>query len=332
MNPASRKSAASSDIDLAPLRSFWHPVEDSAAVGTDPVPTTLLGEDLVLFRSGEGIHALPDCCPHRGTRLSLGRVDGDGHLVCPYHGWAFDSDGCCVRIPAQDGDRPIPSAARTSSYRIQELYGLVWVALDEPTAEVVPYPEFDDDRYRSYLSLRDGWNASAGRFTENGLDVTHFAWVHPGTLGDRDDAESPDIHITTTDFGFEYSYSRESLGGPFAAKGHTIHLNTIQHMPFTRRRELHSPAGHTVQYITARPTRARECEIWMFESRDHQHPEPETYNEFFRTLVEQDRRIVESQRPEMLPVDLTEEIHLKGPDQVAITYRRCLAEAGLPDV
>ena len=43
----------------------------------------------------------------------------------------------------------------------------------------------------------------------------------------------------------------------------------------------------------------------------------------------QDRPIVESQRPEELPLDLAAELHLKGPDAVAVAYRRFLAELGV---
>ena len=71
----------------------------------------------------------------------------------------------------------------------------------------------------------------------------------------------------------------------------------------------------------------------MIESRDHHLTDPiEPYIDFSSQLLEQDRQIVESQRPEMLPIDLTEELHLRGPDQVALTYRRLLADAGVADV
>ena len=320
--------------DLAPLRKYWHPVEDSAAVRSDPVAATLLEEDLVLFRSRGRVHALADCCPHRGTRLSLGWVDEQGCLVCAYHGWAYGPQGQCVRIPSQSDDPGrIPSKARVGAYHAEERYGLVWVALEDPVAGIAPFPEYGDDGYVSYLSLRSSWNASAGRFTENGLDVTHFPWVHPGTLGDRDEAECPEIDIRVTGYGFEYRYSRESLESPFATGGQPIHSLTMHHLPFTRRRVLTSVAGQSVQYVTARPTRARQCEIWMIESRDHHLEDPiEPYIDFSRQLLEQDRQIVESQRPEMLPIDLTEELHLRGPDHVALTYRRLLADAGVADV
>ena len=39
--------------------------------------------------------------------------------------------------------------------------------------------------------------------------------------------------------------------------------------------------------------------------------------------------VVENQRPEELPLDLAEELHLKGPDVVAIAYRRFMAELGV---
>jgi hypothetical protein len=38
----------------------------------------------------------------------------------------------------------------------------------------------------------------------------------------------------------------------------------------------------------------------------------------------QDRAIVESQRPEEVPLDLRDEIHLKVPDLVALSYRKLL--------
>lgn len=43
----------------------------------------------------------------------------------------------------------------------------------------------------------------------------------------------------------------------------------------------------------------------------------------------QDQRIVEEQRPEEVPVDLSEELHVKGPDAIAIEYRRFMAELGV---
>jgi Vanillate O-demethylase oxygenase C-terminal domain len=43
----------------------------------------------------------------------------------------------------------------------------------------------------------------------------------------------------------------------------------------------------------------------------------------------QDQVILEKQRPEELPLDLSAELHIKGPDAVALEYRRMLAELGV---
>ena len=61
-------------------------------------------------------------------------------------------------------------------------------------------------------------------------------------------------------------------------------------------------------------------------------PHPEGYNfdepdtvlqEFEKVIFDQDKRIVESQRPIQVPFDLSEELHLKF-DTVAMNYRRAM--------
>jgi vanillate O-demethylase monooxygenase subunit len=49
--------------------------------------------------------------------------------------------------------------------------------------------------------------------------------------------------------------------------------------------------------------------------------------EFQDRVTEQDRVVVESQRPELLPLDLQAELHLRS-DRMAIAYRKWLREIG----
>ena len=42
--------------------------------------------------------------------------------------------------------------------------------------------------------------------------------------------------------------------------------------------------------------------------------------------------MVESQRPEELPIDLTQELHIRGVDRVSIDYRRWLGEIARSNV
>ena len=52
---------------------------------------------------------------------------------------------------------------------------------------------------------------------------------------------------------------------------------------------------------------------------------------FERVIFGQDQRIVESQRPEQVPFDLADELHLKF-DAVAVAYRRAMRAQGLARV
>ena len=64
-------------------RSLWHPVAQSQEVVTAPLPVQLLEQPLVLWRNAEGlVQAFNDRCPHRGARLSMGRVENN-NLECP---------------------------------------------------------------------------------------------------------------------------------------------------------------------------------------------------------------------------------------------------------
>ena len=73
------------------LLNDWHPVVSLAQLNEKPVlGARLLGEDIVVWRCGAGVNdvlAWQDLCIHRGTRLSLGKAQGDT-LACPYHGCA----------------------------------------------------------------------------------------------------------------------------------------------------------------------------------------------------------------------------------------------------
>ncbi len=56
------------------------------------------GAAVVLVNLGGSIHALADCCLHRGAPLSQGRLRGGG-LVCPWHAWVYDPATGAVRAP-----------------------------------------------------------------------------------------------------------------------------------------------------------------------------------------------------------------------------------------
>jgi 5,5'-dehydrodivanillate O-demethylase oxygenase subunit len=86
------------------LRSFWNPIYHSADLKSGrPVPLRIMSESFTLYR-GEGgeAHLVEARCPHRGTQLSAGHVEGDA-LRCFYHGSATgcrSAPGRCASISA----------------------------------------------------------------------------------------------------------------------------------------------------------------------------------------------------------------------------------------
>jgi vanillate O-demethylase monooxygenase subunit len=81
-------------------KKCWYVAATSDEIGTAPLGRRLLGEDVVLWRSGSGdITAFENRCAHRAFPLSHSTVQGD-QLVCGYHGCTYDTDGKCVYTPA----------------------------------------------------------------------------------------------------------------------------------------------------------------------------------------------------------------------------------------
>jgi len=114
------------------MRRFWQPVLPSSDFTSRPREIRILGEDLLVFRDGEGRPGLiyPRCM-HRGTTLLYGHVEPDG-IRCCYHGWKFAVDGTCLDQPCEPGGGLNRDAARQPWYPVQERYGMVWAYMGPP--------------------------------------------------------------------------------------------------------------------------------------------------------------------------------------------------------
>jgi phenylpropionate dioxygenase-like ring-hydroxylating dioxygenase large terminal subunit len=310
------------------LRHHWHPVARSEGVGAKPVPTTLLDESIVLYRAEGQAVALKDLCIHRGTPLSLGSIEG-ANLVCAYHGWTYGPDGACVRIPSIPSDRPIPRKARVDRYNVEERYGLVWVSLDEPRRPVPDFPEVEDLAYHTYFHDSPNWQTSAARFIENFIDMSHFPWVHGGLLGDRQKPITPDYIIEHRNGEMFFEAESQTPKERQAPGGERIAMRIVPPFAVVFDRILQDGGRYVVTVIAA-PLSSKESRLYKFVSRNYELDRPdESFRAFSEVVMDQDRLMVEKQRPEELPLDLSAEMHIKGPDNVAVEYRRILAELGL---
>jgi phenylpropionate dioxygenase-like ring-hydroxylating dioxygenase large terminal subunit len=317
------------------LRRFWHPVAWADEVGEAPIAARLLDEPIVLVRLDGDVRAFKDLCAHRGTALSLGWVD-DGQLACAYHGWTYDSHGVCTRIPSSHGTN-IPRKARLTPFASAEHAGLIWVALDDPVMPLPDFPEWADDTYRKIKIPQYDWHCSAARRVENFVDFSHFAWVHEGILGDRSKPEIPDHDVVRTDTTLWFRLGIEEpatllKGDRVAGQAGRIQREPSHYtvsMPFTVR--LDQPLEddrHFVLFVASCPLSAKETRnfTWNARNYDLDLARDQSFIDFQQLILEQDRVVVESQRPEELPIDLSEELHIKGVDRVSIDYRRWLGE------
>ncbi len=315
------------------LLNVWHPVLFSSGLEDRPIPVELLGEKVVLFRTSKGVHALKDLCIHRGVPLSLGKVRND-EIVCAYHGWSYDACGTCTLIPSLPKGTAIPSKARTPSFRSQEAYGMIWLCLGEPETDMPTIgtrgllPDFAGVFMGPYEVA-----AAAPRVVENFLDVSHLMYVHEGMLGDSEFSEINDYRVHETEGGALRTDEIEVYQPDPDGRGvgvDTFYTYEIYHpmsVSLTKRIAGSDDIFHL--YLFVAPKNEEKSLAFMIMERNYAFDEPdETFVAFQDILLEQDRLIVENQKPELLPLDLQAELHLKC-DRLAIAYRKLLSRSGV---
>lgn len=122
--------------------SPWHPVlaAHELRAGQNIVGAVVRGRELALWRSDQGTaQAWENRCPHRGVRLTLGRLV-NGRLACGYHGWEYAAGtGRCEAIPAL-ADIPVPGRVCVRTYQAVEAQSMVWVRLEEDGEPTAPAP------------------------------------------------------------------------------------------------------------------------------------------------------------------------------------------------
>tara|TARA_B100000809_G_scaffold241878_1_gene265472 strand:- start:85 stop:1050 length:966 start_codon:yes stop_codon:yes gene_type:complete len=312
------------------IRDSWYPIILSTDLQDKPVGVKLLDTEIVLWRTKDGIAAFRDLCIHRGTRLSLGSTDGE-QLFCPYHGWCYDKDGAVVHIPAIPADRKIPEQARVEKYLCTERYGLVYVCLGNPNTPIYEVPEFGQDGFATHILGPVHWQIGAARSFENFIDEAHLPWVHPGMLGNAENVPLiPSRDVQERDRGFYFDYQSECRDRVDPSKM-TLNLLTYDVvLPYSLYHENVTPSGERViDLFYCTPVSEKESIRFMLVARNFKLDVPsETFANFTLSVWEQDRAIVESQRPEEVPYDLGAEIHMHGPDGPSLVYRRMLAEMG----
>jgi 5,5'-dehydrodivanillate O-demethylase len=157
------------------MRMFWQPVSRSQDLPAGKaMPVKIMGEEFTLYRGASGAHLLAPRCAHRGTQLSVGRVEGDC-IRCFYHGWKYDGSGQCVEQPAEEAS--FAGKIRIRSYPTEEYLGLVFAYLGEEAPPVLPrFTEFESEgllEVETFVRPCNYFND-----LDNACDPLHVTFVH----------------------------------------------------------------------------------------------------------------------------------------------------------
>jgi phenylpropionate dioxygenase-like ring-hydroxylating dioxygenase large terminal subunit len=248
------------------LQEAWYPVYYLEDLDPNrPSAFTLLSRDLVIWwePSTKTWRAMDDRCPHRLARLSEGRVNSQGQLECPYHGWTFGGDGQCTHIPQQD---PATKAEQSQRACLQSLptavaQGLLFVypgqAKERPPLPLMAPIAEDPEGWIIMNTFRD-LPYDACTLMENVLDASHLPYTHHNTVGNRSNAAPMELQILTSGKeGFTGLWPE----GPRKGKLGTQHTTFVA--PGLMWHDLTSKQfGRTITAVYATPMRPGECRLF----------------------------------------------------------------------
>ncbi len=318
--------------------NFWYPIARSTEITTEkPLKVRLLSLPFVAFRDEAGqARVLADTCVHRGGSLGTGLVKA-GCMVCPYHGWTFNGDGKCVRIPSLGDDAKLPARAKVDSYPVQEKYGIVFAFLgDLPESERPPLydiEEYGTPQWKSHLYVLP-LGTYYERSMENGLDPIHNEFVHPlqgAPLMDPELQRNP-VPVQDIPWGTKFympfgrklqpdtELNSSKTGDRVGAAGswHQGPNQLVTWIDLTVTNSFH-------QYIFEAPVDEGNTRLfflnmrnWLMEDKHDQRIEDVTLQ-----IVHEDIRVLENLNPVRTPDTNTREILLPG-DYALVRYREWL--------
>lgn len=293
------------------LWDHWYIAAQSRQVqARKPLSVTIMETRLVLYRDPAGkIVALADRCPHLGAALSLGHVK-DGCLTCPFHGWSFDDQGRCVAIPALDAPSAQLSNLRIPRFHAVEEGGLVWVYMTRsqgaaPALDPVP-PELREEGW-AWGIVEDLWPTNFTRFAENMLDMIHIPYVHARTIARFAKPRGPFVpKVTERPDGFDLE------DGTLTFRLPNVHRLGI--------------SSSMVNYMWGVPVGPTQTRVYILGLRRFARSRLLTpvFNRFNRRVLNEDRRIIESQEPKHVTFGPGGDM-LMRPDSAARAYRALLA-------
>jgi phenylpropionate dioxygenase-like ring-hydroxylating dioxygenase large terminal subunit len=290
---------------------LWWVAAGSTEIGSALLGRRIADRPMVFYRTEEGtVVALDDVCPHRWLPLSKGCREGD-QIRCGYHGLLFNADGTCAEVPSQ---AEAPSRVAVRSYPVVERAPWVWVWTGEPEradpVDIPAHPWLSDPTWRTihgHLPLA----ANYLRGHENVLDLSHFEYLHPGSVGtDEWTTVQPSVHAVDGELHVVRDLPASPAAPNVAAMGiapaSLVDRHTDSRVPtpavHIALTTLRSPAGHGQEHHQAilhafTPETERTSHYFFAVARDWRLDDLEFDEQFLamtRAVFGQDKKALEA--------------------------------------
>lgn len=235
-----------------------------------------------------------------------------------------EADGPLTAWAADRPDRRLP---------VRDDFGYLWTSLADDPLPMFEIPEAHEPDRRTLNAVSVGIETSPPRAVENFLDLGHFPFVHPGTLGAEPhtevreyavDTHGGDIWATECVF-FQPQAAAKSTGGVLAD-----YQYRVPH-PYAALLFKTSPGVEgrwDVIGIFIHPLTDVRIRAHLFLSIIDDTTTDNDIRAFQQIIIGQDKIILENHIPRRMPLDPAAEIPIRA-DATSIAYRRWLADLGI---
>ncbi|NEP00078.1 MAG: Rieske 2Fe-2S domain-containing protein [Symploca sp. SIO2E9] len=228
---------------------------------------TLLEQDLVLWwdRNQQQWRAFVDKCPHRLATLSEGRINEQGWLECPYHGWSFSGTGKCEQIPQQVAGAKAETSQRACVTSLPTIVrqGLLFVypgSVENALRTKVPIIEPLEQEPEGWICLNTFRDLPYDALTliENILDSSHIPYTHHRTVGNRANVSPVELEIVESGkWGFTGTWAQGPRKGTLGRQDTTFIAPGLVWHDLTSKQ-----FGRTLTVVYATPIRKGECRLF----------------------------------------------------------------------
>lgn len=213
--------------------------ESQIRQGGDYFTTRLAREPVIVVRHTDGsIHVLVNRCAHRGARVCDYGHGSARQLVCPYHGWTYDTDGALRAVPFADGYDSALTLALSRVPRVASYRGFLFASLapDGPALDEFLGPmraSFDDFVERAPAGevevaggiFKHYYDGNWKLYIENVNDLMHPRYVHESSI----DSASRQPKDSATDGAGEIAVRQMMQNGVLASIWDKVNVWTFDH-------------------------------------------------------------------------------------------------------